>query len=275
MAQLLHAGQFKFDLSRPLVMGIVNVTPDSFSDGGDHFDPRAAIAHAKTLLSQGADILDIGAESTRPGAAPITQDEECSRLMPVLHELVKLGVPVSVDTRHTAVMREALTLPIAMVNDVNALNDDGAVELCAKHEVAVCLMHMQGVPKTMQANPQYSDVANEVQRFLLSRAAACEVAGIKRNRIVLDPGFGFGKTLEHSAALMRALPTLCAQGYPVLVGWSRKSVLGTLTQKPHPKDRLVASVAAAMLAAQKGAKILRVHNVDETRDAIKVLHALD
>jgi dihydropteroate synthase len=203
----------------------------------------------------------------------VAPDEELARLLPVLHEITKLGVPVSVDTRQTAVMREVLKLPIAMINDVCALEDDGAVELCAQHGVAVCLMHMQGTPQTMQVNPQYSDVALQVQAYLLARARVCEAAGIGADHIVLDPGFGFGKTLEHSVLLMQHLPTLCAQGYPVLVGWSRKSVLGALTQKPRPKDRSAASLSAAIVAIQKGAKILRVHNVDETRDAIAVVRA--
>ncbi len=273
MTFTLHAGGYTLPLDEPRVMGIVNITPDSFSDGGQFASPTAAIAHATRLVEEGADILDIGAESTRPGAAPISAAEELARLLPVLDGVLGLGVPVSVDTRHAAVMREVLKLPIAMINDVHALQDAGAIAACAAANVAICLMHMQGTPQTMQAAPQYENVASEVQKFLLSRAAACERGGIPPNRIVLDPGFGFGKTLDHSVQLMQALPTLCAQNYPVLVGWSRKSVLGALTQKPQPQDRLAASVAAALLSAQKGVKILRVHNVAETVDALKILNA--
>ncbi len=274
MAKILYVGTFTLPLDSPLVMGIVNVTPDSFSDGGDFFDPALAIAHAKQLVAEGADILDLGAESTRPGAAPTSVDEELQRLLPVLTEVVKLGVPVSVDTRRAAVMREALKFPIAMINDISALQDPGAIEICAAGKVAVCLMHMQGTPQTMQISPQYNEVAPHVFGFLRERALACERAGITRDRIVLDPGFGFGKTLAHSQALMQALPQLCAGDYPVLVGWSRKSVLGALTEKPHPKARLAASLAAAILCAQKGAKILRVHDVGATVDALKILKAL-
>jgi dihydropteroate synthase len=273
MALALHAGEYTLDLSSPIVMGILNVTPDSFSDGGDFVEPTAATWHATRMFAQGATIVDVGAESSRPGATPLTVDEELARLMPVLHELVKLGRPISVDTRHAAVMREVLKLPIAMINDINALQDDDAVDVCARSKAAVCLMHMQGTPQTMQNNPQYDAVASQVQAFLLTRAYACERAGIAPERIVFDPGFGFGKTVAHSADLMRSLPLLCAQGFPVLVGWSRKSVLGALTEKPQPKERLAASVAAALLCAQKGAKILRVHDVDETIDALKILHA--
>ena len=260
-------------LTRTQVMGIVNITPDSFSDGGDFYDPEMAIAHAKQLVAEGADWLDIGAESTRPGAEPTSVDEELRRLLPVLSEIVKLGVPVSVDTRRVEVMREALNFPIAMINDVSALHDAGAMALCAKTGIAVCLMHMQGTPQTMQVNPHYEAIASQVFGFLLERAAACERAGIAPNNIVLDPGFGFGKTLAHSQALMHALPTLCAAPYPVLVGWSRKRVLGEITGHTTPKDRLAASLAVALRCVEKGAKILRVHDVRATVDALNVWDA--
>jgi dihydropteroate synthase len=268
MALSPHALALLF--SKPTVMGIVNITPDSFSDGGDFYAPEKAIAHAARLVAEGADWLDIGAESTRPGAEPTPVEEELQRLLPVLREIVKLGVPVSVDTRRTAVMREALQLPIAMVNDVNALQDPGAMALCAEAGVAVCLMHMQGSPKNMQIAPKYDDIAPQVFGFLKERAAACEAAGIARAKIALDPGFGFGKTLAHSQALMRALPDLCAGDYPVLVGWSRKRVLGEITGHTTPKDRLAVSLAVALRCLEKGAKILRVHDVQATVDALKV-----
>ncbi len=258
---------------RPQVMGIVNITPDSFSDGGDFYAPERAIAHAKQLVAEGAHWLDIGAESTRPGAEPTSIAEELRRLLPVLSEIVKLGVPVSVDTRRAEVMREALGFPIAMINDVNAMQDAGAMEVCAKAGVAVCLMHMQGTPQTMQLHPHYDAIAPQVFGFLLERAAACERAGIARNNIALDPGFGFGKTLAHSQALMQALPELCAEPYPVLVGWSRKRVLGEITGHTTPKDRLAASLAVALRCVEKGAKILRVHDVRATVDALNVWDA--
>ncbi len=268
MALSLHALALLF--SKPSVMGIVNITPDSFSDGGDFYKPEVAIAHAKQLIAEGADWLDIGAESTRPGAESTPVAEELRRLLPVLSEIVKLGVPVSVDTRRTQVMREALKFPIAMINDVNALQDEGAAALCAEAGVAVCLMHMQGIPKNMQNDPKYTDIAPQVFGFLKSRAAACKAAGILRTHIALDPGFGFGKTLDHSRALMHALPDLCAGDYPVLIGWSRKRVLGEITGHTTPKDRLAASLAIGLRCVEKGAKILRVHDVRATVDALKV-----
>jgi dihydropteroate synthase len=261
-------------LSTPTVMGIVNITPDSFSDGGVFFTPEKAVARAQALVAEGADWLDIGAESTRPGAHPTSVEEELRRLMPVLAEIVKLGVPVSVDTRRMEVMREALSLPVAMINDVNALQAPGAMALCAQAGVAVCLMHMQGTPETMQIAPKYDETAPQVFGFLHARAAACEAAGIAKSNIVLDPGFGFGKTLAHSQALMHALPQLCAGDYPVLVGWSRKRVLGEITGHATAKDRLAASLAVALRCVEKGAKILRVHDVRATVDALKVWQAL-
>ena len=255
-------------------MGVVNVTPDSFSDGGQFLDPRAAIAHARQLVDEGADILDIGGESTRPGSLPVDETEELRRVLPVLEAIVGLGVPVSVDTTKPGVMRAAIAHGAAMVNDVLALRTPGALDTVASSNAGVCLMHMQGEPRTMQANPSYADVVGEVRTFLGERVAACESAGISRERIVVDPGFGFGKTAEQNLALLRGLPELAALDVPVLAGLSRKSTLGQITGRPV-EGRLAASLAAALLAAERGAKIVRVHDVAATRDALAVLAAVD
>jgi dihydropteroate synthase len=250
-------------------MGIVNVTPDSFSDGGKFLGRDQSIAHARKLIEDGADILDIGGESTRPGAAAAGLQEELDRVMPVLEAMRDSGVPVSIDTQKPEVMRAAIAAGASMINDVNALQADGAVEACAASSIAVCLMHKQGTPQTMQQNPQYEDVVREVKSFLLARAAACENAGIAANRIVIDPGFGFGKTVEHNFDLLRQLSSLVDSGYAVLAGYSRKSSLGSVTGRPVD-ERLAASLAAALIAAQNGAKILRVHDVRETVDVLKI-----
>ena len=255
-------------------MGVVNVTPDSFSDGGQFLDPRAAIAHARQLVDEGADILDIGGESTRPGSLPVDETEELRRVLPVLEGIVGLGVPVSVDTTKPGVMRAAIAHGAAMVNDVLALRTPGALDAVASSNAGVCLMHMQGEPRTMQANPSYADVVGEVRAFLGERVAACESAGISRERIVVDPGFGFGKTAEQNLALLRGLPELAALDVPVLAGLSRKSTLGQITGRPV-EGRLAASLAAALLAAERGAKIVRVHDVAATRDALAVLAAVN
>lgn len=273
MSQLLRCGKFSLDLSRPLVMGVVNVTPDSFSDGGLHSDPKRAVAHARQLVAEGADILDIGGESTRPGAAPVSLDEERRRVLPVLEALAAGNVPVSVDTRKPVLMREAIAAGAAMVNDVTALSASGALEAVAQAPVAVCLMHMQGDPGTMQANPSYSDVVGEVRDYLAARIAAAEAAGIGRDRIVADPGFGFGKTLEHNLALLRALGEFRSLGVALLAGLSRKAMLGKLTGR-EPHDRVHASVAAALVAVRNGAQIVRVHDVAATRDALAVWNAV-
>jgi len=252
-------------------MGVVNVTPDSFSDGGRHFDPKAALQHARRLVDDGADILDVGGESSRPGAAPVAEAEELERILPVLKGLKDL--PVSVDTRRPAVMRAALAEGASMINDIEALTAPGAMEAVAASGCAVCLMHKQGEPATMQRAPRYDDVVGEVEAFLRARVAACEGADIRRQRICVDPGFGFGKTLEHNLALLRALPALAALGVPLVAGWSRKSSLGAITGRPVG-ERLAASLAAALLAAQGGAKILRVHDVRETRDVLAVWSAV-
>ena len=256
-------------------MGIVNVTPDSFADGGRHADSAAAIAHCERLCEQGADMLDIGGESTRPGARSPGLEEERSRVMPVLRQAVSLGVPVSVDTRRAALMREALDAGADIVNDVMALRDEGAEQVLASHPRAgVCLMHMRGEPATMQDAPQYVDVAREVAAFLAERAARLQALGVAPARIVLDPGIGFGKTLEHNIRLHRGMPSLLKLGFPVLVGWSRKSALGTITGKPV-HERQAASVAAALAAAQRGARVLRVHDVAATADALRTWRALE
>jgi dihydropteroate synthase len=273
MTGILRCGRFELPLERPLVMGVVNVTPDSFYDGGRHFDPSAAVAHARRLAEEGADLLDVGGESTRPGAAPVTAEEELARILPVLEGVAGLGVPVSVDTTKPEVMRTALAHGAAMINDVTALAAPGAVELVAGSDAAVCLMHMQGSPRTMQAEPTYADVVAEVRDFLATRAAACVAGGMARSRVVVDPGFGFGKTVAHNLTLLAQLGEIAALGYPVLVGWSRKSSLGRITGRPA-EERLAGSVAAALIAVQRGARIVRVHDVAATRDALAVLAAV-
>ena len=269
----LRAGKFLIALDRPRVMGIVNVTPDSFSDGGKFLSRDVAIAHARRLVEDGADIIDIGGESTRPGATPASLQEELDRVMPVLEAIVNDGIPVSVDTQKTEVMTAAIKAGAALINDVNALLAPGALDACAASNVAVCLMHKQGMPATMQQAPKYPDVLAEVKTFLAARSTACLEAGITRERIVVDPGFGFGKTVEHNFRLLRELHTLVALGYPVLAGFSRKASLGIVTGR-QPDERLAASIAVAMLCTQNGATILRVHDVRETVDAINVLMAV-
>ena len=254
-------------------MGVVNVTADSFSDGGRHLDPAAAIAHGLRLAAEGADLVDVGGESTRPGAAPVALEVELARVLPVVRALAREGVAVSVDTRKPEVMRQAIDAGCAMVNDVGGFRAEGAIAAVERARVAVCAMHMQGTPATMQKDPRYADVVAEVSEFLRERAAALESAGVVRDRIALDPGFGFGKTLAHNVALFRALPRLAALGYPVLAGVSRKRMIGDLTGR-ETGERLAGSVAAALLAVQNGAHIVRVHDVKETVDAIKVWLAL-
>jgi dihydropteroate synthase len=270
----LACGRFRLPLDRPLIMGIVNLTPDSFSGDGVGNDAARAIDHARHQLEAGADILDLGAESTRPGAPPVAAEDELARLLPVLRALRDAPVPLSVDTMKPAVMRAALAEGAAMINDIRALGEPGALEAVAASDAAVCLMHMQNDPRTMQQAPHYLDVVAEVGGYLEERARACELAGIGHDRIVLDPGFGFGKTPEHNLALLRALPELALRGFPVLAGISRKSMLGAITGRPV-EQRVHASVAAALLAVQKGAAIVRVHDVAATRDALAVLNAVE
>ncbi|MDD2928763.1 MAG: dihydropteroate synthase [Sideroxydans sp.] len=270
----LHCGAFKIDLTCPKVMGIVNVTPDSFSDGGRYDSFSSAIDHAHQLIADGADMLDIGGESTRPGAAEVGEQEELDRVLPVIEGLRGINVPISIDTWKPAVMRAALRAGATMVNDVNALQAEGAIPAVAATGAAVCLMHKQGTPQSMQQRPDYDDVVREVSDFLQQRIAAAVAAGIGQERIVIDPGFGFGKTLAHNIALLRELDSFSALAVPVLAGMSRKSMLGAITGR-DVSDRLAASVAAAMLAVQRGASIVRVHDVRETVDALKILNALN
>lgn len=270
----LHCGNFQFDLSRPLVMGIVNVTPDSFSDGGQHFQHDAALAHAQRLIAEGAGIIDIGGESTRPGAQPVGVQEELDRVLPIIEGLRGAPVPISIDTCKPQVMQAAIAAGVQMVNDINALQDAAAMNAVAAGNVAVCLMHKQGNPQTMQTQPQYQNAVAEVGEFLRERIAAAEAAGIGRERIVIDPGFGFGKTLAHNLDLLRHLGKLRELGVPVLAGLSRKSMLGALTGR-EAGDRVAASVAAALIAVQHGASIVRVHDVRETVDALKIWNAIN
>ena len=271
---IFHCGQYTLDLARPRVMGIVNVTPDSFSDGGLHASTAAAIEHGLRLVDEGAEILDIGGESTRPGSTVVPLEEELQRVIPVIEGLARrAGVPLSIDTYKPAVMRAAIAAGADIINDIWALQQPGALDAVADSRAGVCLMHMQGTPQTMQADPHYDDVVREVRDFLLARIQACQQVGIGQERIMLDPGFGFGKRSVHNIALLRELPTLCNLGYPVLAGLSRKSVLGQLTGN-DVDARLHASIAAAVIAAMKGARILRVHDVKATADALKIAAAI-
>ncbi len=269
---ILYCGSYNLSLDRPLVMGVVNVTPDSFSDGGHFLRHDAAVAHARRLADEGADLLDIGGESTRPGAPPVSLDEERRRVLPVLQALAGLGVPLSIDTQKPELMREAAAAGAAMINDVNGFEAPGALDAVAGSGCAICIMHKQGTPQTMQQAPQYDDVVAEVGAYLRSRVEAAQAAGIARESIVVDPGFGFGKTLEHNLALLRGLDRLALR-VPLLAGLSRKTMIGTLTGR-EVGDRVSGSVAAALIAAQHGAAILRVHDVAATRDALAVWQAV-
>ncbi|HFC6132111.1 TPA: dihydropteroate synthase [Neisseria meningitidis] len=273
-----QAGRFEIGLDKPKIMGIVNLTPDSFSDGGAYSqNAQTALVHAERLLKEGADILDIGGESTRPCADYVSPEEEWARVEPVLAEVAGWGVPVSLDTRRTVVMEKALALGgIDIINDVAALTDEGALELLAcQADTGICLMHMRGLPENMQINPKYQDVVGEVARYLKARAAECIAAGIAPQRITLDPGFGFGKTLQHNIALMRHLPELMAEtGFPLLIGVSRKRMIGELTGEADAAERVHGSVVAALASVARGAQIVRVHDVKATADALKVWEAL-
>lgn len=269
-----RCGRFVYPADRTLVMGVVNLTPDSFSDGGRFRGPDDAIAAARAMIDDGADILDFGAESSRPGAQPVSEAEELDRLLPVLDALRGAPVALSVDTRRTAVMRAALASGADIVNDIEALRAPGAAASLGPAGCGVCLMHMQGSPLTMQQAPAYRDVVGEVAGFLQSRLEEAQAAGIEAERIVLDPGIGFGKSLAHNLALLHALDRLGALGRPLLVGVSRKSMLGRLTGRPVG-ERLAASLAAALAAAARGAMVLRVHDVRETVDALRVWQAIE
>ena len=268
-----HTTNHRIDLSRPRVMGIVNTTPDSFSDGGQFADARAAVDHCKRLIDEGADILDIGGESSRPGAAPVSLEQERGRVLPVLEAALAMGWPVSLDTTKPALMAEALALGVDIINDINALNAPGALDAVAAHpRCGVCLMHMQGDPQSMQSQAVYADVVMEVSQRLRARVEAVRARGVAANRIVLDPGIGFGKTVEHNFELLRRQRELLAVGHPLLTGWSRKSSIGAVTGR-HTADRLAGSLAAALAATLNGASIVRVHDVAATVDALKVWRA--
>ena len=273
-----QCGRFSLNLAEPKIMGIVNLTPDSFSDGGTYSrNVQTALQHAEQLLKDGADILDIGGESTRPGSAAVSQEEEWARVQPLLAEVVKWGVPISLDTRHTSVMARALAQGWAdIINDVAALSDEGAVDLLAQYpQTGICLMHMQGLPDNMQHNPRYQDVVGEVVRYLNERVAVCTAAGIARERIILDPGFGFGKTLPHNIALMQHLADFFQTAdLPLLIGVSRKRMIGELSGEADAAQRVHGSVAAALAAVARGAQVIRVHDVKATADALKVWQAL-
>uniref|UniRef100_UPI0028ADC384 dihydropteroate synthase n=1 Tax=Pseudoxanthomonas mexicana TaxID=128785 RepID=UPI0028ADC384 len=262
-------------LDRPRVMGIVNVTPDSFSDGGAHDTTDAAVAHALRLVEEGADVLDIGGESTRPGAAEVELEEELRRVLPVIERLAaQVAVPISIDTSKPEVMRAAVQAGAGMINDVYGLRREGALDAAATLGVPVVLMHMQGEPRSMQAAPQYDDVVGEVHRFLAERIFAAEMAGIAKQRIVVDPGFGFGKDTAHNLQLLARFERFVELGVPVLAGLSRKRSIGELTGRDVPADRVAGSVAAHLIAAQRGAAIVRVHDVAATVDALKVWNAV-
>ena len=271
---LLNCGHHSLDLSSPVVMGVLNVTPDSFSDGGLFLRRDAALEQARRMVGAGASVIDVGGESTRPGAAAVGVDEELERVIPVVESLVaELEVPISVDTSKPAVMAAAIAAGAAMINDVTALGASGALPVVARSQVAVCLMHMQGEPRNMQSSPRYDDVLRDVHQFLAGRVAACEAAGMDRSRIVIDPGFGFGKTLEHNIALLAGLEEFTRDGLPVLAGLSRKSMIGTLTGRA-PGERLAGSIALAALAVMHGAAIVRAHDVAATVDAVKIAAAV-
>lgn len=267
------AGGRRLDLSSPVIMGILNVTPDSFSDGGQFTEINTAIERAVDMAAAGAALIDVGGESTRPGAAEVSAQEEMDRVIPVVTALADRGLIVSVDTSKPEVMRAAASAGAAMINDVRALQTPGALEVMASTDLALCLMHMQGAPRTMQIAPHYEDVVQEVFSFLEARAQACLSAGIESSRIALDPGFGFGKSLAHNLALLAGLPDLVARGYAVLVGLSRKSMLAAITGR-DVEDRLAGSITLATLSALAGAHIIRVHDVAATRDSLAVVSAL-
>ncbi len=256
------------------IMGVLNVTPDSFFDGGHHHTTEKAIEHGLRLINEGADIIDIGGESTRPGANPVSIDEECMRVIPVIEALKeRTDIPLSIDTRHTAVMKAAIEAGVSIINDVAALSDKGAMALASQHDITICLMHMQGTPESMQHAPHYQHVVSEVHLFLKQRLLDCLQAGIKKENIWIDPGFGFGKNLSHNLALLASLQQLTALGVPVLVGLSRKSMFGEIVNKPADQ-RLYASLAGAVIASLQGASIIRTHDVMATKDAIAVVQAV-
>ncbi|MCP4278601.1 MAG: dihydropteroate synthase [Alteromonas sp.] len=271
----MQFGKYFIDLSQPQVMGILNVTPDSFSDGGKHTNVSQALAHALRMIDEGATFIDIGGESTRPGAPDVSLQEELDRTIPVIEAVAKnTSCVISIDTSKADVMREAVKAGAGLINDVRALQEPGALQVAAEAQVPVCLMHMQGQPRTMQQSPEYDDVVNDVGQFLLARTKVCEEAGIAKDKILFDPGYGFGKSLEHNYTLVKHLPSLMKLGYPVLVGMSRKSMIGNLLNR-KVDERLAGSISLATIVAQMGAQIIRVHDVKETADAVNIVKMLN
>ncbi|MBU3826588.1 MAG: dihydropteroate synthase [Candidatus Anaerobiospirillum merdipullorum] len=263
------------DLATPRIMGILNVTPDSFSDGGEHNTVATAIDHAAKMIAEGADIIDIGGESTRPFATPLSTTQELERVIPVVEALhARFATPLSLDTSTPEVMRAGIAAGADMINDARALQRPGALAMAASLHVPVCLMHSQGEPQQMQVSPHYIHCPAEVTHFLLARAAQCEQAGIARDQLILDPGFGFGKRVQHNYELLASLEHLCTLGYPVLIGLSRKSMIGKVIDAPQVHDRIAASAAAAMLCVERGARIVRVHDVAVTKQMLQVLQAV-
>ena len=275
MAERWVCGRFEFDLKRPILMGIVNVTPDSYSDGGQHARTESAIRHAHTLIQEGADILDIGGESTRPGALPVSVQDELARVIPVIKALLHSGVAISVDTCKPEVMQAALDVGADIINDVTGMRDVSAQRIVARHgHCGVCVMHMQGEPRTMQTKPHYNDVVHDIHAELVRQAHQLESLGIQSERISLDPGFGFGKTVEQNYQLLANLNVIANTGYPVVLGVSRKSMIGAVTGQ-SVDHRLSGSISAALAGVVRGARVLRVHDVRETRDALSVWHAVE
>ena len=270
----MQFGIHEIALTKPRVMGILNVTPDSFSDGGAHSSVQQAVVHALRMVEAGADFIDIGGESTRPGAPDVDLQEELDRTIPVVEALsAASNCVISIDTSKAEVMTEAVKAGAGLINDVRALQEPGALQAASRAQVPVCLMHMQGKPRTMQNSPQYSDVVSEVAQFLIARANECEAAGIAKEKILFDPGYGFGKSLDHNYALVKYLPNIMALGFPVLVGMSRKSMIGNLLDR-KVDERLAGSISLATIVAQMGAHIIRVHDVKETTDAVNIVHKL-
>jgi dihydropteroate synthase len=270
-----HCGEYDLPLTRPLVMGVLNVTPDSFSDGGDHDDPARAVARGERMIAEGAAIIDLGGESTRPGAPELAEYEELARVRPVVSRLIAEDVPVSIDTRHASVAQACVESGAAIINDIAGFRDPAMVEVAAGCDAGLVVMHMLGTPETMQQAPRYEDVVREVGGFLLAQAAVLEAAGVARERIMLDPGIGFGKTLEHNIALLAGIPVLVEFGYPVLIGVSRKRFIGELSDESEPRQRLGGSIAAGLSAVRAGASVLRVHDVGSTVQALSVMQAIE
>jgi dihydropteroate synthase len=275
MSATWRCGSFRLDVARPLVMGILNVTPDSFSDGGAYADPQAAVSAGLRMVADGADVVDVGGESTRPGAAPVTAQEEAARVIPVIHALAAQGACVSADTRHAAVASAALAAGASILNDISGFSDPGMVRAVVGSGAALVVMHMLGDPRTMQADPVYADVVAEVKAYLSGRVETLERAGVARDRIAIDPGIGFGKTTAHNLELLARLDELVALGLPVLVGVSRKRFIGEVTGVAEPRERVAGSVCAALSALRAGAAVVRVHDVAATVQAIAVERAIE